>query len=215
MSAAMHGRRLAGGSGSSGRVRGGTLAGAARLQAARARGVELQLFDLHSDPAEGRDLLAPRVADPGASGASANGAAGAAGSTPGSSHRNETSIAAAMLGHYLAAVRIGRRSIERAYDEKRLNKGGVMVLWFCRQVEHSWSVARWRASHNMMCFGRSEKERRQLSALADSDLPPASGGSAAGKPLGHKAAVKAARRSSRGAMKRAAASDARSDASGT
>lgn len=142
------GRRLGGGGGSARRVD--------RIHAARALGVEVQLFDLHADPAESNDLLG-----------GASGGGGASSGGGGGGHRNETSIAAAMLGHYLAAVRIGRRSIERAYDERRLNKGGVMVLWFCRQVEYSWVPARWQTAHSMMCYGRTPKERRQLIALAD------------------------------------------------
>ena len=144
------GRRLGGGGGGSGRR-------ADRINAARALGVDVQLYDLHTDPAEANDLL----------GGGGGGGSSSGGSSGGGGHRNETSIAAAMLGHYLAAVRIGRRSIERAYEEKRLNKGGVMVLWFCRQVEFSWLPARWQTAHNMMCYGRTPRERRQLVALAD------------------------------------------------
>ena len=112
----------------------------------------MQLYDLHADPSEANDLLVSSGSGGGGSG----------------THRNETSIAAALLGHYIAAVRVGRRSIERAYEEKRVNKGGVMVLWFCRQVEYSWSLSRWQSARRMMCYGRSERERRTLTAaLAD------------------------------------------------
>ena len=52
-------------------------------------------------------------------------------------------------------------------EEKRVHKGGVMVLWFCRQVEYSWAVQRWAAAHRMMCYGRGDKERRQLLSIAD------------------------------------------------
>ena len=125
--------------------------GAARLSAARKLGVDLQLYDLHADPSEAHDLLG--------------------GLTRGVSSRNETHVASAMLGHYLAAVRLGRRSIERAYEEKRVNRGGVMVLWFCRQVEYSWTLERWSAAHNMMCYGRTKAERKQLVGVPPAERP--------------------------------------------
>jgi arylsulfatase A-like enzyme len=134
---------------------------AARLLAARAAGADLQLFDLHADPAEMHNLLRhePRIA-PAAIG--------------GGLHRmrsNETSIASALLGHYLAAVRIGQRNIQRAYAEARLRKGSVMVVWFCRQVDKSGTLARWEPEQRSMCQGRSERERWQLSTVPAREKP--------------------------------------------
>ena len=70
-----------------------------------------------------------------------------------------------MLGHYLAAVRVGKRNIQRAYDEDRVKRGAMMVVWFCRQVEYSWTLPRWAQAQAMMCRGRTQAERRQLGAL--------------------------------------------------
>jgi hypothetical protein len=154
----------------------------------------MQLYDLNSDPAEAHDLLAafstslasPRDVDGsmeeeatrdgaqqhdhrarGTVRSAARAMARSSSSGPGAAapHRNETAIAAAMLGHYLAAVRVGRRNLLRAYDEKRVTRGAVMVVWFCRQVEFSWSQSKWAEAQAMMCRGRSAKERRQLAAV--------------------------------------------------
>ena len=142
------------------------LQGSGRLHAARSAGVELQLYDVHSDPAEAHDLLAADTAHDGASGASMLGGALSTGTLV---HRNATSIASALLGHYLTAARYGRRNIERAYAEGRVERGSArgweMVIWFCRQVDFSWTAGRWRDAAQMMCQGRSQPERRRLTAV--------------------------------------------------
>ena len=138
----------------------------ARLRAALAAGVEFQLYDLHSDPAETHDLLSSPNALKSAAASTYtrfHGSPGSGGTS--ATHRNETAIAAAMLGHYLAAVRVGRRNLLRAYDEQRVSRGAVMVVWFCRQVEFSWTQTKWEQAQQMMCRGRSVKERKQIGAL--------------------------------------------------
>lgn len=144
-----------------GQVGGGTIAassaGAAtsspygRRRMARAAGIELQLYDLHADPAEKVDLLS----------------ASSSSLTPPApkGHRNLSAVAEAMLGHYLTAAKAGRKAIDRAFAEGRVTRDQMMVVWFCRQVEHSWTTARWAAAQRMMCAGRTERERQQITAL--------------------------------------------------
>ena len=45
------------------------------------------------------------------------------------------------------------------------SRGAVMVVWFCRQVEFSWTQTKWEQAQQMMCRGRSVKERKQIGAL--------------------------------------------------
>eukprot|EP00966_Prymnesium_polylepis_P211230 4891603-Prymnesium_polylepis.1 len=121
---------------------------------ARSAGVQLQLYDIYADPAEVDDLLV--VAD-------------SSGGAHVSTRRRNASVrgpevAATMLGHYLSAVRVARRSIERAKSEGRnghpQGRGYEMVVWFCRQVELSWTLDRWRDTATQICAERPDDERR-------------------------------------------------------
>ena len=136
--------------------------------------MQLQLYDVHADPSEADDLLAPSSAT--ALGAPATDAAdavwgaravlGARGARRNTSVRERREVAATMLGHYLSAVRVARRSIERAKGEGRdghpQGRGYEMVVWFCRQVELSWRLERWRETAVHMCVNRPEAERRAI-----------------------------------------------------
>lgn len=151
-----------GGSGASSGALSAGIPSGRRLRLARAAGVALQLYDLHNDPAEAHDLLLETRPPSPSSTAASSFRHGVAAGPP---HRNHTALAEAMLGHYLTAARAGRRAIERAVAEGRVQRGQVMVLWFCRQVEFSWTAARWDTARRMMCAGRTPRERRQLTAL--------------------------------------------------
>ena len=113
--------------------------GLARLEAARRPdgGVQLQLFDLQTDPQERTDLLGGARADRNASG-----------------HQWERT-AASLLTHYLGAVRVARRATRLAYAEGRLTRGKVLKAWFCQQVFAAWDARRWeRTFHPRTCEGR-------------------------------------------------------------
>ena len=119
---------------------------AARLQAARAAGVELQLYDVYADPRETRDLLADPHSD---------------------EARRRTEIVGALLGHYLSAVRVARRAVERATEQKRIERlprGYEMTVWFCRQVGVAWEERRWRGAAADMCTARGDAERSSTTA---------------------------------------------------
>ena len=121
---------------------------AARLQAARAAGVELQLYDVHADPREEHDLLAA-----------------AAPRGDGDEARRRTELVGALLGHYLSAVRVARRAVERAAEQRRIERlprGYEMTVWFCRQVGVAWDERRWRGAAAGMCAARSDAERSIL-----------------------------------------------------
>ena len=111
------------------------------------RGVQLQLFDLQTDPQEKVDLLH-------ASGMRKNG----------SRQWEGPPEARALLKHYLSAVRVARKATQLAYSEGRLKKGRVQKVWFCRQVFTAWDRTRWSGTyHPMTCQGR----REQLSRLVE------------------------------------------------
>ena len=117
----------------------GAFSGRARLEAARRPdgGVQLQLFDLQTDPQERTDLLGGARADRNASG-----------------HQWERT-AASLLTHYLGAVRVARRATRLAYAEERLTRGKVLKVWFCQQVFAAWDARRWeRTFHPRTCEGR-------------------------------------------------------------
>jgi len=128
-------RRIANGS----RATGGGAQGAtgrARLEAARRSdgGVQLQLFDLQTDPQELNNLLSA-----------------GAGNASGQWQRT----AASLVTHYLSAVRVARRATRLAYAEGRLTRGKVLKVWFCQQVFAAWDTQRWaRSFHPRTCDGR-------------------------------------------------------------
>jgi len=109
----------------------------ARLRAARAMGVQLQLFDLHNDPAERHDQLSGRNASV------------------------RAATASALLGHYLSALRVAHRAVGQAQQEGRLAPEAVKV-WFCRQVYESWAPEVWSRYHSWTCNNR----RGELTKLA-------------------------------------------------
>ena len=137
----------------------------ARLRAVRRAGVELQLFDVQADPGERTDLLAGLRLGHKVEVASV--------------HANETlirnetrakmTLVGNLLAYYLGALHVGRRNLERAQAEGRVERGGTrgweMIVWFCRQVEFAWTTARWRETAPMMCRGRSQRERDKLEAV--------------------------------------------------
>ena len=69
-------------------------------------------------------------------------------------------LVASLLGTYVSALRVGRRSLERAYAEGRVERGSArgweMIVWFCRQVEFGWTEERWLDASRMMCKHRTE-----------------------------------------------------------
>lgn len=93
------------------------------LQVARRAGVQLQLFDVQADPGERDNLLAVTVHPSRRMNASA---------------RDINEVASTMLGHYLSAVRVARKRIERVKEEQRdghpQGRGYEMVVWFCRRA---------------------------------------------------------------------------------
>ena len=68
-----------------------------------------------------------------------------------------------MLGHYLAAVRVGRRSLARAREEKRIPKGigshgFEMTVWFCHQVQLSFQPRAWEfTSRELTCCAHANQ----------------------------------------------------------
>ena len=125
--------------------------GRARLEAARRPdgGVQLQLFDLQTDPQERTDLLSVPRADGNASG------------------QQWERTAASLLTHYLSAVRVARRATRLAYAEGRLTRGKVLKAWFCQQVFAAWDARRWeRTFHPRTCEGRREELGRLESVRA-------------------------------------------------
>ena len=137
--------------GSRAAVHGGGAQGAsgrARLEAARRPdgGVQLQLFDLQTDPQERTDLLGARV---------------------GRNASQWERTAASLLTHYLGAVRVARRATRLAYAEGRLARGKVLKAWFCQQVFAAWDARRWeRTFHPRTCEGRREQLGRLESVRA-------------------------------------------------
>ena len=128
-------QRIANGSRATGGGAQGAI-GRARLEAARRPhgGVQLQLFDLQTDPQELNDLLSV-----------------GAGNTSGQWERT----AASLVTHYLSAVRVARRATRLAYAEGRLTPGKVLKVWFCQQVYAAWDAKRWeRTFHPRTCKGR-------------------------------------------------------------
>ena len=117
-------------------------ASAERMRAARRAGVKLQLYDVIADPREARDLLAPER---------------------GGGDAAATRLVGAMLGHYLAAVRVGRRSLARAREEKRIPKGigshgFEMTVWFCHQVQLSFQPRAWEfTSRELTCCAHANQ----------------------------------------------------------
>ena len=110
--------------------------GRARLEAARRPdgGVQLQLFDLQTDPQELNDLLSV-----------------GAGHASGQWERT----AASLVTHYLSAVSVARGATRLAYAEGRLTRGKVLKVWFCQQVFAAWDARRWeRTFHPRTCEGR-------------------------------------------------------------
>ena len=110
--------------------------GRARLEAARRPdgGVQLQLFDLQTDPQELNDLLSV-----------------GAGNASGQWERT----AASLVTHYLSAVSVARGATRLAYAEGRLTRGKVLKVWFCQQVFAAWDARRWeRTFHPRTCEGR-------------------------------------------------------------
>ena len=145
----------------------------ARLRAVRRAGVEMQLYDLHADPAERSDLLAgQRLGNNDEAEPQTN------------ETRSKVVLVGNLLGQYLSALRVGRRNLERAHTEGRVERGGArgweMVVWFCRQVEFSWTAGRWRQYSRMMCRDRTEAERQQLAAVATNGHAGAVGGGMGG-----------------------------------
>lgn len=71
-------------------------------------------------------------------------------------------LAGALLGHYLAAVRVARRAVAQAKEQGRLSqpgKGWEMTVWFCRQVQDAWSAPKWARVEAAMCAAREPSER--------------------------------------------------------
>ena len=130
--ALINGSRATGGGGAQ-----SAASGRARLEAARRPdgGVQLQLFDLQTDPQERTDLLGARAGN--------------------ASGRQWERTAASLLAHYLSAVRVARRATRLAYAEGRLTRGKVLKAWFCQQVFAAWDARRWeRTFHPRTCEGR-------------------------------------------------------------
>ncbi|KAL1503078.1 hypothetical protein AB1Y20_011143 [Prymnesium parvum] len=128
----------------------GLILSSAAAQIARRAGVQLQLFDIDADPREMENLLAPSAAPRSA--------------RWNASSRGYAEIAGTMLGHYLGAVRVAQRSIQKAKEERRdghpQGRGYEMLVWFCRQVDLSWSLERWKDTAALrICADRSEAER--------------------------------------------------------
>ena len=155
---------------SNGSVLGSARETRARLRAVRRAGVELQLFDVQADPGERTDLLA---------GLRLGHKVAFLIREVASVHANETlirnetraklTLVGNLLAYYLGALHVGRRNLERAQAEGRVERGGTrgweMIVWFCRQVEFAWTTARWREAARMRCRGRSQRERDELEAV--------------------------------------------------
>ena len=118
-----------------------------RLRAAQRAGARLQLFDVHADPHERHDLLE--------GGEQRH-------ESPGGRHNHSTrraELAGALLGHYLAAVRVAQRAVVQARHQGRLPQFWEMTVWFCRQVQNSWEKLRWVRVEGAMCATRTPSER--------------------------------------------------------
>ncbi len=110
----------------------------ARLRAALASGVRLQLYNLQADPHERRDLMRDGNA----------------------TRRSRAQLAGSLLGHYLSAARVAVRSVARARQEGRVGRAREeMTVWFCRQMQEAWEPWRWRRVALDMCALRSREER--------------------------------------------------------
>ena len=120
-----------------------------RLRAAQRAGAKLQLFDLHADPHERHDLLG---------GDTQQHELAIVGRRTNGTRRAE--MAGALLGHYLAAVRVARRAVVQARLQGRLPQFWEMTVWFCRQVQGCWDDPHWARVGSAMCAARAPSERR-------------------------------------------------------
>lgn len=122
-----------------------------RLRAAQRAGARLQLFDLHADPHERHDLLwSDNQRHELLISRRSNGT-------------RRAEMAGALLGHYLAAVRVARRAVVQAREQGRLPQFWEMTVWFCRQVQGCWDEQQWARARGAMCAARAPSERRLVS----------------------------------------------------
>ena len=144
-----------------------------RLRAAQRAGALLQLFDLHADPHERHDLLR---------GDQQPHEALVVGRRTNGTRRAE--MAGALLGHYLAAVRVARRAVVQARQQGRNPQFWEMTVWFCRQVQGCWDDAHWARVGSAMCAARAPSERRIGGLEVRAKVPAARLAGARGAPRG-------------------------------
>ena len=100
-------------------------------------------------------------------------------------------MAGALLGHYLAAVRVARRAVVQARQQGRNPQFWEMTVWFCRQVQGCWDDAHWARVGSAMCAARAPSERRIGGLDVRAKVPAARLAGARGAPRGGMRAMRA------------------------